>query len=84
MVLFSEATQCGVDTKLIQLLARDNFLPIKTGIVSRHMQRVARLWHLCSTAESPPAGAGASVSGSWPGCHFERDIHIALNDLDTK
>ena len=38
MVLFSEATQFGLDTQLIQLLARDNLLPIKTGIVSRHMQ----------------------------------------------
>ena len=38
MVLFSEATQFGLDTQLIQLLARDNFGPIKGGIVSGHMQ----------------------------------------------
>ena len=30
-VLSSEATQFGLDTKLMQLLARDNFLPIKTA-----------------------------------------------------
>ena len=30
-VLSSEATQFGLDTQLMQLLARDNFLPIKTA-----------------------------------------------------
>ena len=66
------------------LLTRDNFLPIERGIVSRHMQMGGSLPVFVLPADSPPAGAGASLSGSCPGCHCERDIHIALNNLDTK
>ena len=65
------------------LLTRDNFLPIKRGIVSRHMQMGGSLLVFVLPADSPPAGAGASLSGSCPGCHCERDIHIAFNNLDT-
>ena len=60
------------------------FLPIKRGFVSRHMQTGGSPLVFVLPADSLLAGAGASLSGSCPGCHCELDIHIALNNLDTK